>query len=139
MWDSRAREKHWIQKEWPIRKNLEVGMQNIVNEPIVSRQKIVFPPLHLKLGFMKQFVKTLNEDGMEDDFKYILTTFPALSCEKIKAGVFDGPQIRVLVRDENFVHVMTGKEKAAWLSFKAIIQDFLGNKRQRTIKHWLRK
>ena len=36
MWDSRARNQHWIQKEWPIHKTLTVGMQNIVNEPIVS-------------------------------------------------------------------------------------------------------
>lgn len=44
MWDSRAREKHWTQKEWPERETLEVGMPNIVNEPIVSRDRIIFPP-----------------------------------------------------------------------------------------------
>ena len=26
MWDSRAREKHWNQKEWPIRETLKAGM-----------------------------------------------------------------------------------------------------------------
>ena len=63
IWDSQAREKHWNQKEWPIRETLKAGMPNIVNDPIVSREKIIFPPLHIKLGLMKQFVKALNTDG----------------------------------------------------------------------------
>ena len=25
LWDSRARQKHWVQKEWPIRKEINVG------------------------------------------------------------------------------------------------------------------
>ena len=127
MWDSRAREKHWTQKEWPIRETLEAGMPNIVNDPIVSREKIIFPPLHIKLGLMKQFVRALCIDG--ECFQHIVSAFPALSFEKIKAGVFDGPQIRALVRDEQFVRKMDDKEKAAWLSFAAVIQNFLGNKK----------
>ena len=86
MWDSRARNQHWIQKEWPIRKTLTVGMQNIVNEPIVSRNKIVFPPLHLKLGFMKQLVKALKTDS--DCFQYTVTSLPVLSIKKKKSRSF---------------------------------------------------
>jgi hypothetical protein len=127
MWDSRAREKYWTQKEWPIRETLEAGMPYIVNDPIVSREKIIFPPLHIKLGLMKQFVRALCIDG--ECFQHIVSAFPALSFEKIKAGVFDGPQIRALVRDEQFVRKMDDKEKAAWLSFAAVIQNFLGNKK----------
>ena len=98
MWDSRARDKHWTQKEWPIRETLEAGMPNILHDPIVSRDKVIFPPLHIKLGLMKQFVKALSSDG--ECFQYIVSAFPALSIEKIKADVFDGPQIRALVRDK---------------------------------------
>ena len=36
MWDSRAQEKHWNQKEWPIRETLKAGMPNIVNHPTAS-------------------------------------------------------------------------------------------------------
>ena len=36
MWDSRAREKYWNHKEWPIGETLKAGMTNIVNDPIVS-------------------------------------------------------------------------------------------------------
>ena len=127
MWDSRARNQHWIQKEWPIRKTLTVGMQNIVNEPIVSHNKIVFPPLHLKLGFMKQFVKALKTDS--DCIQYIITSLPGLSIEKKKAGVFNRPQIRYLIKDKEFIKTINIKEKTAWLSFVVVVKNFLGNKK----------
>ena len=44
MWDSRDREKHWTQKEWPIHETLKAGTPNIVHDPIVSREKVVFSP-----------------------------------------------------------------------------------------------
>jgi hypothetical protein len=127
LWDSRARAKHWTQKDWPIRESLEAGMPNIVQDPIVNREKIIFPPLHLKLGFMKQFVKALGTDS--ECFQYIVAAFPALSFEKIKAGVFDGPQIRRLLSDDRFVNTMDEKEEEAWLSFVAVVRNFLGNKK----------
>ena len=57
MWGSRDREKHCNQKEWSIRETLKAGMPNIVKDPIVSREDIIFLLLHIKLGLMKQFVK----------------------------------------------------------------------------------
>ncbi|KAI6651376.1 hypothetical protein LOD99_5343 [Oopsacas minuta] len=77
MWDSRAREKHWTQKEWPLCETFQAGMPNVTHNPIVSRDKIVFPPLHIKLGLMKQFVKGLNPDN--EAFLHLVYTFPALS------------------------------------------------------------
>ena len=41
---------------------------------------------------MKQFFKTLDKTGQW--FQYILSAFPGLSNEKLKSGIFDGPQIR---------------------------------------------
>lgn len=127
MWDSRAREKHWTQKEWPLRETFQAGMPNVTHNPIVSRDKIVFPPLHIKLGLMTQFVKALNPDN--ESVRHLLHTFPALSYDKIKAGVFNGPQIRTLIRDQNFIQKMNVKEKAAWLSFVDVIKNFLGNRK----------
>ncbi|KAK3882315.1 hypothetical protein Pcinc_013307 [Petrolisthes cinctipes] len=40
------------------------------------------PPLHIKLGLMKQFVKALNQESAA--FKYLLEFFPKLSETKIK-------------------------------------------------------
>ena len=58
---------------------------------------------------MKQFVKALNKDGV--CFKYIQEKFPNLSAEKVREGVFVGPQIRKLTKDLKFVSTMTEVEK----------------------------
>ena len=46
-----------------------MGDKNIINEPLVNRDRIILAPLHIKLGLMKQFVKALHKDG--DCFNYI--------------------------------------------------------------------
>lgn len=74
---------------------------------------------------MKQFVKALDKDG--ECFQYIGEKFPAISDAKLKEGIFDGPQIRTLFQDENFITKMNDIEKAAWQSFKNTSQNFLGN------------
>ena len=89
LWDSRAKNEHWIRKEWPKRQNLIVGSANVINEALVEREKIVFPPLHIKLGLIKQFVKAPNKD--DDCFKYLRSRFQGLSDEKVKSGIFTGP------------------------------------------------
>lgn len=37
-----------------------------------------------------------------DCFKYVISAIPKLSFEKIRAGVFEGPQIQQLLKDEYF-------------------------------------
>ena len=81
-----------------------VGEQNVVNECLVDRDKIILPHLHIKLGLMKQFVKALDNEG--SCFEYISNKLPGLSTEKLKAGIFDGPQIRKLVNDSSFMNSM---------------------------------
>ena len=76
---------------------------------------------------MKQFVKTLNVDG--DCFQHIFSVPPGLSFEKIKAGIFNGPQIPALVRDQEFARKMNDKERTACLSFVAVMANFLSNKK----------
>ena len=105
LWDSRAKDHHWIRRKWPCRDALVQGEANVINEALVEREKIIFPPLHIKLGPMKQFVKTLDQHGA--CFEYLSSKFPALSKEKLKAGIFDGPQIRELIKDSHFTESMT--------------------------------
>ena len=50
LWDSGAREKHWAEMNWPPRSDLKPGDPNILHELLVERKKIIFPPLHIKLG-----------------------------------------------------------------------------------------
>ena len=117
------------ERNGPNVRPIKAGMTNVIYDLIVSRDKIIFPPLDIKLGLMKQFVKDLRLDG--EYFQHLLHKFPGLSNEKIKPGVFDGPQIRTLVRDQAFVQAMNDKEKAAWLSFVDMMKNFLGNKKAR--------
>ncbi|KAI6648442.1 hypothetical protein LOD99_8232 [Oopsacas minuta] len=61
-WDSRDGNQHWIREKWPPRECLKVGDKNVINNPLVHTNKIILPPLHIKLGLMKQFIKALDQD-----------------------------------------------------------------------------
>jgi hypothetical protein len=58
-WDSRTRSQHWDQKWWTPRISLEPGSRNILHKSLANQKKILLPFLHIKLGIMKQYVKTL--------------------------------------------------------------------------------
>ena len=73
---------------------------------------------------MKQLVKALNKES--DCFKYLCGVFQALTTEKLRAGSFDGPQIRRSMNDKRFVLSTTADEKNAWLSFSAVVENSLG-------------
>ena len=81
-WDSRDRKNHWIKRDWPTRESRTLGQKNIINPILVESSKILLPPLHIKLGLMKQFVKALDKQGA--CFKYIAEKFPKLSAKKSK-------------------------------------------------------
>ena len=124
-WDSRARESHYVKKVWPQRKSFEPGIKNVHYPPLVDPQKILLPLLHIKLGLMKNFVKALDKE--KPGFKYLYEKFPRLSEAKIKEGVFVGPQIHELFRDDTFDHLLSGNEKKAWKAFQLVATKFLGN------------
>ena len=62
------------------------------------RRKIVLPPLHIKLGLVKNFVKGMDKTGL--GFEYVRNKFPNVIDGKIKEGIFIGPQIRELMQDK---------------------------------------
>lgn len=127
LWDSRDRVNHYVKKVWPARTHFEPGSRNIIRTPLIDPSNYLLPPLHIKLGLMKQFVKALDKDG--DCFQYLGEKFPAISDAKLKEGIFDGPQIRTLFEDESFITKMNDTEKTAWQSFKTVRENFLGNKK----------
>jgi len=53
--------------------------------------------------------------------------FPNVSDPKIKDCIFTGHQIRELMQDKQFDEDLNETERNAWLSFKRICKDFLGN------------
>jgi len=74
---------------------------------------------------MKQFVKALNKEN--NCFRYLCASFPELTMEKLKASIFDGLQIRKMLKDTHFTDSMSAIEKKAWLAFIEVTRNFLGN------------
>ena len=125
LWDSRDKINHYKRKNWPLRKDYTPGEYNVANESLVNPKKILMPPLHIKLGLIKQFVKALDKNG--SSFKFIQTMFPGISYAKLKEGIFVGPDIRKMLRSEEFKNQMNPLEKKAWSSFEDVVKNFLGN------------
>ena len=129
-WDSRARASHYETRYWPLRPSLTPGLKNVVHPPLVETAKIILPPLHIKLGLMKNFVKAL--DKSRPSFQYLNDKFPRLSEAKLSEGIFVGPQIRRLIQDSGFQNVLSGNETTAWDAFKVVVKNFLGKTRAPT-------
>ena len=106
---------------------LEPSSHKVQSRPLVDSQKILLSPLHIKLGLMKNFVKALDREGR--GFAFLGQKFPRVSREKMKAGILDGPQIRELMKDTRFEECLGQCELSAWLAFKSITTNFLGNHR----------
>ena len=107
---------------------MNIGQHNAMMEPLVQRwSNILLPPLHIKLGLMKNYIKALVKEG--GAFQFLRSKFKYITEAKINAGILNGPQIRELISDSNFDESMTNDEIQAWISLKSIIQNFLGNNR----------
>ena len=53
--------------------------------------------------------------------------------EKLKGGIFDGPQTRQLIRDPEFENSLNEVELEAWKAFVLIVKNFLGNNKARNL------
>lgn len=129
LWDSRADKNHFTQRVWPPRENHQIGQCNVVQEQLVDPNNVIFPPLHIKLGLMKNFVKALAKNPENAGVAYLRSKFPKISSEKIKAGLFTGPQIKKLFLDANFKKHLNDMEAKAWSSFEDVVKGFLGNEK----------
>ena len=101
-------------------------------KPLVSREKVLLPPLHIKLGLVKQFVKALGFEG--EIFQEIRLMFPRLSDTKIKGGIFVGTQISTMLKSESLEAKMNEIEKEAWQAFEVWLMDFWEIKGTKIIK-----
>ena len=81
-WDSQDKKNHYVNKLWPKLTSLTPGEKNVISPPLVLLKNIYLPPLHIKLGLMKNFVKCMDETGHA--FQYVRNKFPNVSDAKIK-------------------------------------------------------
>ncbi|MGH0118403.1 UNVERIFIED_CONTAM: hypothetical protein FKN15_023339 [Acipenser sinensis] len=77
LWDSWDTKAHYHRRDWPQRTEFFVGRNNVKWEPLVDPRNVLMPPLHIKLGLMKQFVRALDKESAA--FKYLQDFFPKLS------------------------------------------------------------
>jgi len=66
-------------------------------------------------------------DKIVHGLECVRNKFPNVNDAKIKEGIFIGPQIRELMQDEQLDEDLNETERNAWLSFKRICKDLLGN------------
>lgn len=127
LWEGRVRTLHYTDHVWPQRITHRLGQASIENLPLVAAEKVILLPLHIKLGLMTQFVKSLDREGLA--FKHLAIVFPRISNQKIKAGVFNGPQVDQLASNASFLGKLTDDQKIAFLAMIDVIRNFLGNRR----------
>jgi hypothetical protein len=97
----------------------------VIPASLVDPQKVLLPPLHINLGVMKQFVKAPDKSG--SCFQYLGRKFATFFEAKVKEGMFDGPQIRQLIKNTAFTDNMSDIELHEWNAFKDVVKKFLGN------------
>jgi len=52
-----------MSKHMACQKDFEPGNKNVKHYSLVESLRILLPPLHIKLGLMKNFVKAVDHNG----------------------------------------------------------------------------
>jgi CRISPR/Cas system-associated endonuclease/helicase Cas3 len=131
-WDSRAKDKHIKIKDWPMREISVPGEKWVRNQPLFGKDKISLPLLHIKLRLRKQLIKAMHKHGK--GFAYLREKFPKLSNAKFKERIFIGSQFREIINYDLSEYLVTENEKSAWLTFKPVCLNFLGNVKAENFK-----
>lgn len=159
-WNSRYQGNHYTCTDWTRRTADSEGALNLRNKPAVKNtENILLPPLHIKLGIAKKFIETAVKYGQtfnEDEvFLCLKSIFPKLSDAKIRngiqisifhshilisfnvghifafqTGILNGPDIRKLMRSEDFENALERDHLKAWHDMKAVIEGVLGKNRK---------
>ena len=127
LWDSRAVSQHYKQIDWGSRSTFVPGEHSLKENHLVDMNKVLLPPLHIKLGLMKNFVKVCTKMLLPSNT--CLLFFPGLSAAKLKEIIFVGPQTREVLKDTDFEELLNLKELRAWEAFKSVCSGFIGNTR----------
>ncbi|KAF2362278.1 hypothetical protein FHG87_006963 [Trinorchestia longiramus] len=62
LFDRRADNEYYMQRDWPAKSGLTPGSPNVVAHALVNLQNILFSPLHIKLGLFKIIVKAEDKN-----------------------------------------------------------------------------
>ena len=95
----------------------------------------MLPPLHIKLGLVKQLVNALDFKG--DAFQQIRILFPKLSDAEAKGEIFAEPEVKKLLNFNIFANSLNSTERRAWNAFRSVVTEFLGIKKINIMKQML--
>ena len=136
LWDSRATAGNYVKRDWPARGSYIPGIANIQSVSLVEPKDVLMPndvlihvlmpPLHIKLGLMKNFVKAMGKSN-SSGFAFLCKKFPKKSEAKLKEGIFVCSQIREVLKDPNFEKTLTALGKRAWKAFEWLCANFFGS------------
>jgi len=107
-------------------------MWHITHPAVVDMSKIFLPPLHIKLGLIKMFVKAVNKESK--GFPCLRQRFPKISEAKINEGIFVGPRIKQLFEDQDFSTELHSTERRTWKMSAETSQAL--KKQEITVKLW---
>ena len=126
-WNSWDHAQHYTKKDWPSREELvPCKERNVINDPLVDRQNIL--PTTAHQARLSQAV----HQGSGQGWWQLHLLVPGFSrIDHGEAGIFDGPQIRQLIRDPEFENSMNEVELEAWKAFVLVVKNFLGNNKAR--------
>lgn len=86
----------------PLKKNFDTRREEYFASNISWSKKILLPPIHIKLGLIKQFEKFCLKMG-HDLYVYVCRKFPHLSEAKLKEEISVGPDSLKLMFVSNWV------------------------------------
>ena len=81
LWNSRNTFLHYKVKNWPLKSSYDVGIYNVKLAPLVDAKKVLFSPLHIKFGLVKQFVKKMNPEGEAFKHSHSRIVYQAIGIE----------------------------------------------------------
>lgn len=86
LWEGRKSELHYdYNHKWPPRNTIRIGQANQEKEPLVKdRTKILLPPLHIKLGLVRNFTMKLDRDG--DAYECLVQIMKKLGVSEAKVA-----------------------------------------------------
>lgn len=128
LWEPRYQESDRYTRKWDVREEWTgEPRNNAIKPPLIPRNKMLFPPLHIKIGLVTQLIKKLIELN-NDVFVTIKTKIlPRLSDAKIIGGVFDGPEIKKIFESKELERILEKRQKEALSRLKQVCANFLGN------------
>lgn len=65
VWEGRKNNFHYDRTHhWAPRRSYRIGRDSLIEKPLVDAAKIILPPLHIKMGVVRNFTRALHRDGL---------------------------------------------------------------------------